>query len=394
MRRRPEVLAWAVILVSFGLFCTIVVGILFGVFWYRRVATVSRPARLTIAGGTILVRGRDQLNWVGATDDMELKEGNAVRTDETSQALVTLLDHSVVILYSGAELELSRMACSRFDPKREWVAISQKRGKAHIGVTVTMASERHFEIRTPHSVVSLAEGSFTLAVDDRSTILRVKERGEAKVSAQNLTVDLKEGQKTEVQAGGVPSVPETAKEELVFNGDFSQGLAGWQKGNLLGFQEGFDIPGEVVTAIEDGRPVVRFSRRESKGTHCETYIYQEINKDVADFSVLSLSIGFKLLYQSLSGGGYMGSEYPVLVYIRYRAQEGEAAKVYGFYYQNESNNRTDNGVMVVDNQWQEWTGPDNLMALTPRPTQILSVQVSASGWDYQSVVNQVSLLGE
>jgi len=394
VRRRPEVLAWVVILASFGLFCLMVMGFLFGVLWYRREAAVSRPARLTIIGGTILVRGRDQLNWVSATDDMELKEGDAIRTDETSQALLTLLDHSVVILYSGAELELSRMACSRFEPEREWIAIGQKRGKAHIGVAVPGASEKHFEVRTPQSVISLAEGSYTVAVDDRSTTLRVKERGEAKVSAQNVAVNLREGQKTEVQEGGVPSAPETAKEDLVFNGDFSQGLAGWQKGNLLGFQEGFDVPGEVVTALEDGRPVVHFSRRESKGTHCETYIYQEINKDVSDFSSLKLSIRFKLLYQSLSGGGYMGSEYPVFIYIRYRAQDGEAARVYGFYYQNESNNRTDNGVMVIHNQWEEWTVPDDLMALTPRPVQILSVQVSASGWDYQSMVSQVSLVGE
>ena len=394
MRRRPEVLAWVVSLASFGLFCAMVVGILLGVFWYRREATIPRPARLTIIGGTILVRGRDQINWVSGTDDMELKEGDAIKTDETSQALVTLLDHSVVILYSGAEVELDRMACSRFEPEREWIAISHKRGKAHIGVAVPGASEKHFEVRTPQAVISLAEGSYTVAVDDRSTTLRVKERGEAKVSAQNLTVGLREGQRTEVQRGGVPSAPEIAKEDLVFNGDFSQGLMAWQKGNLLGFQEGFDVLGEVITALEDGRPVVHFSRRESKGTHCETYIYQEIDKDVSDLSTLKLALEFKLLYQSLSGGGYMGSEYPLFVYLRYRAQDGEAAKVYGFYYQNESNNRTDNGVMVVHNQWQEWTAPDNLMALTPRPVQILSLQVSASGWDYQSMVSQVSLVGE
>ena len=394
MRHRPEVLAWVVILASFGLFCVMVVGILFGLFCYRREATISRPARLTIIGGTILVRGRDQLNWVSATDDMELKEGDTIRTDETSQALVTLLDHSVVILYSGAELELSRMACSRFAPEREWLAISQKRGKAHIGVAVPGANEKHFEVRTPQSVISLAEGSYTVAVDDRSTTLRVKERGEARVLAQNVAVDLREGQRTEVQRGGVPSMPETAKEDLVFNGDFSQGLDGWQKGNLLGFQEGFDVLGGAKTALEDGRPVVHFLRGESKGTHCETYIYQEIDKDVSDLSTLKLALEFKLLYQSLSGGGYMGSEYPLFVYLRYRAQDGEAAKVYGFYYQNESNNRTDNGAMVTYNQWQEWTAPDNLMALTPRPVQILSLQVSASGWDYQSMVSQVSLVGE
>lgn len=222
MRRRPEILAWIVILTSFGLFCVMVAGIVFGVFWYLREATDSRPARLTIIGGTILVRGRDQINWVSATDDMELKEGDTIKTDETSQALLTLLDHSVVILYSGAELELSRMACSRFEPERDWIVIAQKRGKMHIGVAVPRNSEKYFDVRTPQSMISLAEGSFTVTVDEESTDLRVKERGKAKVSAQDVTVDLSEGQKVEVQEGGVPSVPEAAEEDLVFNGDFSR----------------------------------------------------------------------------------------------------------------------------------------------------------------------------
>lgn len=394
MIRRPEGLAWLVVGASFGLFCIMVAGIVSGVVWYRRVATTSHQATLTIVGGTILVRGRDQPNWVSATDGMVLEEGDAIRTDETSQAFLTLFDDSVAIVYSGTELELSRLACSRFDPKREWVVLAQTRGKAHIGVAVPRDGEKYFEIRTPQSVMSLEEGSFTVEVDENSTSLRVKERGKAKVSARDVTVELGGGQRTEVEQGGAPSAPEAAKEELVFNGDFSQGLAGWREGNELGFQEGQDIIGEVISALEDGQPVVHFSRKGSKGTHCETYIFQEINRDVFDFSTLKLSIKLKLLHQSLSGGGYMGSEYPVLLYLRYRAQDGEASRVYGFYYQNESNNRTDNGVKLPHNQWQEYTAPDNLMTLTPQPRRILSLQVSASGWDYESLVSEVSLAGE
>jgi hypothetical protein len=183
-------------------------------------------------------------------------------------------------------------------------------------------------------------------------------------------------------------------EELVFNGSFTQGLTGWQVGNELGFPEGQDAQGDASLVREDGRPAVLFSRRGSKNTHCETYIFQEINRDVSDFSVLRLHIRLKLLHQSLSGGGYLGSEYPVLVKINYQVVQGENFEVFGFYYQNEAHNRTDNGTEVAQNSWVSFAAPDNLMTIIPQPRKIVSIEVQASGWDYESLVSDISLVGE
>lgn len=341
----------------------------------------------------MLTRGKNLPTWVSASQNMVLTEGDSIKTDQTSQALLSLFDNSPVLLFSGSEVQIVRLASSKFEPLRESIVISQLRGKTHIGVAITARSEKHFQVITPHGTMLLQEGSFSANVNDKSSQLRVLERGRAVVSNASGTAEVKANERVEIVEGVIGS-PQAAKEELIFNGDFSQGLTGWRVGNDLGFPEGQDVEGTAVSVLEGGHPAIRFSRRGSKGTHCETYIYQDINKDVSDFSTLKLSLKFKLLYQSLSGGGYMGSEYPLLVRIDYRATGAETFRVYGFYYQNEARNRTDNGVMLEQNVWQTYTIAENLKTLVPQPRQILSIQVSASGWDYESLLSSVSLVGE
>ena len=80
--------------------------------------------------------------------------------------------------------------------------------------------------------------------------------------------------------------------------------------------------------------------------------------------------------------------------VSYRAVDGESFIVCGFYYQNQAQNRTDNGTPVAADTWVSYLVPDNLMALSPQPRRIVSLMVSASGWDYDSLVREVSLVGE
>lgn len=394
MRHRPEAIAWAILSSSFLIFLLLCSSLAFAVNWYKDTATSERGARLTIISGTVLVRGTGQTSWVGAVDEMELASGDAVRTEERSEALIVLFDKSTVFLFPESELTLARLAVSRFAPLRHTVLLTVHRGKIRIGVSLSPQGDKRFLVQGSQSMALLTEGSYAISVDAGRDSVRVRENGKAVVTGQGESVELARGERTEVQRDAPPKPPRSGLEELVFNGSFTQGLAGWQVGNELGFPEGQDVQGDATLVREEGRPAVLFSRRGSKGTHCETYIFQEINRDVSDFSLLRLSIRLKLLYQSLSGGGYMGSEYPVLVKITYKVAEGENFKVYGFYYQNEANNRTDNGIQAAQNTWVAFTAPENLMTLIPQPRKIMSIEVQASGWDYESLVSDISLVGE
>ena len=393
--KRADRLAWVVIWASFGSLCFLLAGLVMAGLWYKSTATDWREADLKVLAGTVLVRAENQPNWLAAGPEMALEPGDSIRTDETSQALLTLFEGSSLFLYPRTELRITRLTSWKFAPNRMSIGLFQELGKARISVTPINGGERDFEVGVPQGLVSLSEGAFSIDVDSEVGQVKVRDKGQAVISTANTSVKLQGGQRGRLVAGNPPSGPESAEVELIRNGDFSLGLEGWMAGNEAGFPEGQDILGGLEVVAEHNQSAVRFSRYGSNNTHCETYIQQEINADVADFSKLALSLELELVYQDLSGGGYQGSEYPVLVRINYLSAKGENFRVYGFYYQNEANNRTDNGIKLTRDLWEQHTVPDNLMeALSPLPLKILSIWIAASGWDYESLVTNVSLVGE
>ena len=394
MRLSRETTAWAVLWGAFLAFCVLVLGGVLGAFTYVNSAKDSHSSRVTIISGTVLVRPENSDTWVSATPDMELDAGDSVRTDETSQAMVFLFDGSTVRLFPGTEVILKQTSSARYREHREFLALRLESGSVRIGVAPTVHSEKRFRVRTAEATIELAEGSFSLRADESLTSVRVREVGSAVVVAHGEELIIGPQQRTEVLAGEAPGQPSSGGEELLVNGDFSRGLEGWQEGAAIGFPEGQDVSGEIGVVTEEGSPAVRFLRKGSRNFHCENYIVQALDRDVSDFSDLHLTLRFKLLDQTLSGGGYQGSEYPLLVRVDYQTARGSNFKVFGFYYQNKANNRTDNGTLVEQGKWVEVTLPENLMTLAPAPRVITSVQASASGWDYESLLSSISLVGE
>lgn len=391
--RQRQVLAWTVLLTSFAVFLTLVVGVFVVGRWYVSSATESQSAYLSIVSGTVLVREADQSAWVGAMPEMSLDDGVAVRTDDTSEARITLFDGSSLALYPQTELVLLTMAQGRFDPQRRWVQLVQRRGQMRVTLSPSSDGGRRFEVQAPQGVVFLNEGSFSISVQGALEV-RTRSGSRGWVTGTGVSVALGSDQKTRVEEGQPPSSPQAAQEELVTNGRFRQGLAGWSLGHEAGFTPGQDIPGQAQLVSDGGEAAVRFWRQGSRSTHSEVYITLPIGRDVSDFSDLRLQVSFKLLTQSLSGGGYMGSEYPLHVRVDYETRRGENFAAWGFYYQNRDQNRTDIGALVPQGEWVNYSIDQNLMELDPPPRRILSIRVSASGWDYESLVKAVSLVGE
>lgn len=392
-QRRREFVAWVVLLVSFFTFVVLVVGAMLVVRSVRETAMEDKDALLAFGRGTVLVKEEGQPSWVSVPSGYTLRRGASIRSDDNYEALVRLFDGSRVTLYPRSEMVLETTAVARFLDGKQDIVLGLRQGTARIEVAATQGTRR-FEVRSALGSASLDAGEFAVAATDDAFRLRVRDGLGAVVSSPEGAVQLMAGQRTEVVSGKPPLPPEDAIEELIFNGDFAMGLTGWQTGNELGFAEGFDIAGAATTTFDGQQSAVQLTRRGSKGTHSETYVRQQIDRDVSDFTYLRLSFQLKIVQHNLSGGGYLGSEYPVLVRLVYRGVDGETYKVWGFYYQNRANNRTDNGRLVPEKTWVTYTVPENLMQVSPRPRRIVSIQIGASGWDYESLVSGVSLEGE
>ena len=79
---------------------------------------------------------------------------------------------------------------------------------------------------------------------------------------------------------------------------------------------------------------------------------QAIKKDVTDYVSLRVRMDVTLLNQSLSGGGFQSSEFPLMFRLVYRDAKGNLQFcTWGFYYQNPDNYPLQEGEQIERDVW-------------------------------------------
>ncbi len=402
MGSKPERRAWLIIWGAFIFFCILATGIPFSIWWYINNDTRVQSTTLEAISGTVLVEEAGREEAKGVTDVKSgLLEGTRIKTDATSWATLTFRkDNDVtlgtVTLYSGTEMTVLRMRSSRFGVSSlpDIIVLEVEGGRVRLGVAPPIQSPLRFEVHTPHATALLQEGSYSVEVTNDQSQIVVRD-GQVQVTAAEETAILKWGERTTVEMGQPPSAPMPAALNLVTNGNFKEDLSAWQIYNEQGVDGGL-VDGQVKAVDSSNRRAVQFSRTGEDGNHCETGIIQKIDKDVRDFNSLKLHLDVRLLYQSLSGGGHLSSEFPIIVRLDYRDPYGfDRFWTQGFYYQNEDNYPIQNGEHILRYRWYPYES-ENLMETLGDvvPVYINSVRIYASGWNYQSEVSEVGLIVE
>jgi hypothetical protein len=155
--------------------------------------------------------------------------------------------------------------------------------------------------------------------------------------------------------------------------------------------------GDIEIVPQGGKNVLRFSRYGSE-THGETSITQVVDQDVHGFTSLKLAFEVLVNYQSLPGGGYKSTEFPIMVELRYRDPTGTPrSRYWGFYYRDPGTGpewlTMVNGLKVVQGEWYPFQSDNLLQSMGDiRPEHIESLRVYASGWDWNSAITNISLL--
>ena len=407
MRRNPERVAWTVILAAFVVFCALAVFIPLGIRWYLINATRAYEARVTCLEGTAVIEDPRQgtARPVLMDETISIPEGMVVIVDETAQATVTFFDESQVRLFPGTSIVLQLMRAPRFgfSPRPAQITLYARGGRLYADTVLRGSAAIEFEVESLQAQTLLAEdGSYILEVSNEQTEVIVQ-RGIARVAGTALpqsdaaaSVELSSRQRTVVQFGQPPLAPLKAERDLVVNGDFAAPLStGWTVFNDQG-GDGGEVDGTATLVVDEGRRAVRFFRTGGEFNHCETIIEQVMNRDLPDpLTTLRVQATVKLADQTLSGGGYLSSEYPLMIRIRYRDIYGsEDEWIQGFYYQNLDNNPTMNGQEIPQGRWYFYESENLLGVLRIKPQRIVWLRVYASGWGYESYVSQVSLVVE
>ena len=394
-RRRDSITtAWVVISAAFLVFLALVAGAFLAARSYYETASIPRSGTLSLEQGIVLFRDAISSTLINAHDKLELREGDELLVGQGGRAFVTLGDGGRIQLYSGSQLQLTELSRSRFHDGFTRTAIGLEKGTVRIDVPSPPTRSNRFLVSTPFGYTLLDPGNFGLEVADGRTRISSRE-GTATVYSKAGEAQLSTGEKvllTKTELSG----PLPEGDQLVANGDFSQGFAQWNK--LDNDEPGRPVErGErmLVSDKTSGREMtaLRVFRVSPSATHNETGLSQVLNKDVSDYQSLVLKADVRVDEQSLSGGGYMGYEYPVMIRVHYRDAKGNQIDwSHGFFCNNPEQRPTPNGQEVPQSQWVNYS--TDLMEAEPKPAQVLSIDVLGAGHTFAGMVANVGLVGK
>ncbi len=393
-RRSPQTAAWIVLSIAFGIFWTLLIGAFIGARHYYDTASVAGTGTLTREEGIVLFRDTVSSNLMNATDDLSLREGDELLVGQGAKASLLLFDGSRVRLYSGSELRIDELRKGRFHNGFSRLGFTITKGMARLEIAEPTTDSYQFVATTPHGQALLTSGSYGVLVTDSYT--RVSSRsGYGQVMGKGKPIDVHTGEKVLLSPGQLSSaLPEG--DPLIVNGDFLQGFADWRTLDVN--ETGRDTePGQrmLVTEQIDGREAIAFraERVSRKATHNETGLLQVIDRDVSDYQKLLINADVRVDEQSLSGGGYMGYEYPMMIRVRYRDEQGTQVDwSHGFFHKNPEERPTPNGQSVSQGRWTHYDG--DLMEIEPRPVHLISVEILGAGHSFLSYAANLSLVGK
>jgi hypothetical protein len=396
-RSNPDRVAWMVLFSAFILCCSLSIGIPLTVRWYILSSTVARLSRLDVLNGTILVQEPGATEPVGVTGPRFVPEGSIIITDATSRGVLTFLEDATAQLYNNTQLTIVQTRVPRFslshNPNN--VVLNISGGLVRIARGNSDRIHLNLQVRTPHAVSDVSEGSLSLAVTNEETQATAR-FGKTQVAANDAAVTLNAGERTTVRLNEGPAAPLPAQQNLIVNGDFADDLSpSWQTEH---YEQGENLSaGRVEVTNSAGRRAVMFIRDGEEGVHTETRIKQFVDRDVRDFESLVLRLDVLVLQQSLAGAGYLSSEFPMMVRLDYTDIYGkDQFWVYGFYFKDPDASQgwiVQNGEKIPSSVWWPYESPDlfELLKDTP-PARINAITIYASGWNYQSMVAEAGLI--
>lgn len=385
--------AWRVTLGSLVLLVALVVGVPLARNWYVNAAVEPREARARPIDGVVFLRRQGVGDWLASRADEHVATGDVLRTAENARAFVTLFDDSTVLLYPSSTLRILRADQGRFRGDKRSVILELSQGRARIGVAAPPdPSTAFFQLRTPHAEVHLDEGSYSADVSKEGSQVSAR-IGLATAHTPEGTAAARAGQRLFAPAGAVPTGALPFGRDLLVNSVFSQRdgnvPAGW---TVRSYSE--ELP-EATVSLETRPGSVTFRRMGS--AHGDVVLSQALDADLWDFEKVMLTAEFRIFGHTLSGGGWFGTEYPLLIRVIYKDAEGNQIPWYrGFYLHNRENNPTRSGYgsgePLESTDWQRIEV--NLLGQVPRPWRIQKVEVEASGWDFESAVREVRIWAE
>ena len=429
LARDPIRVAWIIIWLSLALFLTVLSGV--GVAGVHYVATAVQPASATLisTSGTVLAQKPIWPRAFAAQPGQVLSSGDTVQTDTNSNATATLqfADGSTVLLEPGTELQVTTLRSNRYtilSGRRRVIDLALRAGKLEAVVTRYPNNGSQFAVTSLGNVITITDGTTDVWLSQPRTAAPVPgvtpvsapftnsccatqvltQNGSAAILAPGGNAKLLGNERATIPMGGAPFVAPHANWDLLVNPSLLPGKNGYPDvWNSPSNSPSFDItngtPADHYALITGATPMVHLWSANSQQHHESISFRQEIDRDVRDFLNVDLQVSFKINSQSLSGGGYDGTEYPFRVAVDFFDAKGsEQIWFQGFYITPPTGNSTVRAALQVPaGQWYPklaGAGDMRLSTLPDPPVYIKWVEFSASGHDFDTDVREVRLLAQ
>ncbi len=415
---KPERMAWVVLFGAFFVCIALSLAVPFLGWQFLRFSTIPQtasaesspvrtdqvtPVRVTLPNVTLPIAVIEPTN---------IPENSRIETDTTDnvRAGVIFFDQSNVTLYKDTQIILTEMRQPQFGLSElpNSIIVEQTRGRAIYAVSLPLpvfgnssTRAKQFLVRTPQFDVWLNPGSYTIEVNaDASQVSVIDGSAITRSRDGSREFFIGERQRVVAQTGKPLADPIPAAQDLLVNGDFAEPIdctpnaqGAWKCYSDQG-GDGGDVNGSIGAVTLDNRRGIQIKREGSNQNSAITGIRQILDRDVSYYRDLKLSASVRVENHSLSGGGYLSTEYPLILRVRYRDVNGDEAEyVRGFYTQNENKNPTANGEILKAGRWNTIVS-SNLLALPIKPFRILAIEIYGSGWDYESYISNVQLRAE
>jgi hypothetical protein len=401
-RQNPQRVAWIILIVNFTLCCVLTVAVPLGLRTFLLHSTRQRAIFVRALTGTVQVRVPNVEEPRAVTENRSVPPASQIATDKTSRALITVYADegnqqvlATIQALQDTALTVAAAQTPRFawsgDPHR--IVLRLTRGQATIVAQAIGGRPVQVEVTTPEARALLAAGTFDVLSRDGDTEVRARS-GATAVTAAGVQVTARDGELVTVAAGRAPALPVPGAQNLLRGGGFEGPLApAWTQ--FADVTAGFP-PGQALLETDGARRAVRLVRRQGDNVHNLVGIRQTLNRDVQRFDVLTLRLDVRLVYQSVPGGGYLASEYPLMVEIAYTDIYGkDLVWRQGFYYQElppGSTYRPPEYERIPAGVWHPYESPNLLELLREtRPARINAISLRAEGHDYDSLVSDVVL---
>ncbi|HUG16020.1 MAG TPA: hypothetical protein VMM78_13500 [Thermomicrobiales bacterium] len=382
--------------------------------WVYRHATAPETATLSVvSGGGALVRSPGDSDWRLVDAETRLSERDQISTALGTVVWVTAFDGSTIEIAEDTVVTVNHLRSSRFLNRTKLIDVTLERGAVYIGMAPRGDfSYSEFIVRAGDTRVTMSDarnrvgaGSFLVevmpAVDgasERAAVRAAVLRGDAIIAGPGGETTLTAPWQLIVDAAGVHGDLASAVRELIVNGSFDQGLAGWVEFTTRGplAPEALPIAASIELVQEQtprGSKVAVELLRPSDALNTATAgIRQRIGKSIRLQSSLVLDFDVKISDQQPPSSGADLTQFPLTFEINYVDAAGQENRwTHSYYILSEPavSIPRDRATRLERDTWQRVVF--DLRNLSPLPRQVTSIVVYASGESYQTRVANISL---